>query len=61
MLKKIVLELSMNLSILNPLRHCKESLYCTCIVLWPNMILIGDKPKVLWHVSLIFNDHVSVK
>lgn len=58
MLNKIILELSMNFSVLDASMRYEESLYPVCIVLRLNRILIGDVPKVLCHASVIYNDHV---
>lgn len=48
----------MNFSVLDPAMRFEESLDPICIVLWLNGIPIGDVPKFLKHVSLIFNDHL---
>lgn len=48
----------MNFSVLDLAMHFEESLDPICIMLWLNRIPIGDVPKVLRHVSLIFNDYV---
>jgi hypothetical protein len=57
-LNKIVLQLSMNLSVLNALMRNNESLYHVCIMFWLSRIPIGDVLKVLCQVTLIFNDNV---
>ena len=58
MLNKILLELSMNLSFLDPTMPFKECMYPIWIILWLNWSPIGDVLKVLRHISIIFSDHV---
>jgi hypothetical protein len=38
--------------------HVEELLDHVCIMVWLNMVSICDAPKVIRHVSLMFNDHV---
>ena len=59
MLNKIILELSMNLSVLDASMCCEETMHHVCIVFWLNLIPIGDVPKVLRHLTFVFNDHVK--
>ena len=58
MLSKILLELSMNLTVLDLAMLLKECQDPVLIILWLNRSLVGDVPKVLRHISLIFNGHV---
>jgi hypothetical protein len=51
MLSKIILHLSMNLSVLDASMRYEESMYPIFIMLWLNMILVGDVPKILYHVA----------
>ena len=58
MLNKIFLELSMNLSALDPAMPFKEFLDPLWIIPRLNRSPVDDLPKVLMHISLIANDHV---
>lgn len=57
-LSKTVLEMGMNFSVLDSVMCYEESMYHVCIVFWLDRIPIEDVSKVLWHASLILNDHV---
>jgi hypothetical protein len=60
MLNKVILQLSMDLSVVpNASMNYEEPIYPICIMLWLNRIPIEDVPKVMCHVELIFNDRVS--
>jgi hypothetical protein len=58
MLDKIILQLSMDLSVPDASMNYEESMYPVCIMFWLNRIPIEDVPKVMCHVELIFNDRV---
>ena len=58
MLNKILLELSMNMTVHDLamlLKECQDPVH---IILWLNRSPVGDVPKVLKHIPLVFNDHV---
>ena len=58
MLNNILLELSMSITVLNLAMLLKECYDPVRLILWLNRTPIGDVPKVLKHIPLIFNGHV---